>query len=170
MISKSSIRVNEGIRAQQVRLVDQNGNQVGVVGIAQALQMSREAELDLVEVAGQAVPPVCRIIDFSKFKYDQEKKEKEARKKQKVIHLKEIKFHPFIEEHDYMVKFHTLERFLKQGDKAKITMQFRGREMNYVSTGRKLLERLALDIAALGEVEKAPYMEGKMITMIIMPK
>jgi translation initiation factor IF-3 len=150
--------------------VDQNGNQVGVVAIDQALRMSREAELDLVEVAGQASPPVCRIIDYSKFKYDQAKKEKEARKKQKVIHLKEIKFHPFIEEHDYQVKFSQLERFLKQGDKAKITMQFRGRELNYVSTGRKLLERLANEIAALGEVEKAPYMEGKMITMIIMPK
>ncbi len=132
--------------------------------------MSKEAELDLVEVAGQAVPPVCRIIDFSKFKFDQDKKEKEARKKQKVIHLKEIKFHPFIEEHDYKVKLHNLERFLKQGDKAKITMQFRGREMNYVSTGRKLLERLSQDIVALGEVEKAPYMEGKIITMIIQPK
>ena len=170
MISKSSVRINEGIRVPQVRLVDQNGNQVGVVAIAQALQMAKEAELDLVEVAGQAAPPVCRIIDFSKFKYDQAKKEKEARKKQKVIHLKEVKFHPFIEEHDYMVKYHALERFLKDGDKAKITMQFRGRELNYVSTGRKLFERLANDIAALGQVEKAPYMEGKIITMIIMPK
>ena len=170
MVSKNSTRINEGIRAQQVRLVDQDGNAVGVVPLEQALKMSKEAELDLVEVASQAVPPVCRIIDFSKFKYDQEKKEKEARKKQKVIHLKEIKFHPFIEENDYQVKLHTLERFLKQGDKGKITMQFRGREMNYVATGRKVLERLANDIAALGEVEKAPYMEGKMITMIIMPK
>ena len=143
---------------------------MGVVAIDQALKMSREAELDLVEVAGQASPPVCRIIDFSKFKYDQAKKEKEARKKQKVIHLKEIKFHPFIEEDDYQVKLHTLERFLKQGDKAKITMQFRGRELNYVATGRKVLERLSKDIASLGEVEKAPYMEGKMITMIIMAK
>ena len=143
---------------------------MGVVPIDQALRMSKDAELDLVEVAGQASPPVCRIIDFSKFKYDQAKKEKEARKKQKVIHLKEIKFHPFIEENDYQVKLHTLERFLKQGDKAKITMQFRGRELNYVATGRKVLERLSLDIAVLGEVEKAPYMEGKMITMIIMAK
>lgn len=126
--------------------------------------------MDLVEVANTAVPPVCRIMDFSKFKYDQEKKEKEARKKQKVIHLKEIKFHPFIDENDYRVKLNNLERFLKQGDKAKITMVFRGREMNYVSTGRKVLERLAKDIAALGEVEKAPYMEGRMVTMIIMPK
>ena len=150
--------------------MDQNGNQVGVVPIDQALKMSKEAELDLVEVAGQAAPPVCRIIDFSKFKYDQAKKEKEARKKQKVIHLKEVKFHPFIEENDYQVKLHAVERFLKEGDKAKITMQFRGREMNYVSTVRKLLERLANDISALGEVEKAPYMEGKLITMIIMPK
>lgn len=129
--------------------------------------MSREAELDLVEVAGQASPPVCRIMDFSRYKYDQAKKEKEARKKQKVIHLKEIKFHPFIDENDYKVKLSSLERFLKQGDKAKITMVFRGREMNYIPTGRKLLERLAQDIAPLGEVEKAPLMEGRMITMII---
>jgi translation initiation factor IF-3 len=150
--------------------VDADGNQVGVVTTQEALKMSREAELDLVEVAGTASPPVCRIMDFSKFKYDQEKKEKEARKKQKVIHLKEIKFHPFIDEHDYMVKFHALEKFLKQGDKAKITMVFRGREMNYIPTGRKVLERLAQEIAPLGEVEKAPFMEGRMITMIIMPK
>lgn len=162
--------MNEAIRAPQVRLIDQDGNQVGVVSIEQALRLSREAELDLVEVANQAVPPVCRIIDFSKFKYDQAKKEKEARKKQKVIHVKEIKFHPFIDENDYQVKFHNLERFLKDGDKAKITMVFRGREMNYIPTGRKVLERLSKDIAPLGEIEKAPYMEGKMITMIIMPK
>jgi translation initiation factor IF-3 len=141
-----------------------------VVAIQEALKMAKEAELDLVEVANQAAPPVCRIMDFSKFKYDQEKKEKEARKKQKVIHLKEIKFHPFIDEHDYMVKFHALEKFLKQGDKAKITMVFRGREMNYIPTGRKVLERLSQEIAPLGEVEKAPFMEGRMITMIIMPK
>ena len=123
-----------------------------------------------MEVAAQAAPPVCRIIDFSKFKYDQAKKEKEARKKQKVIHLKEIKFHPFIEENDYKVKFHSLEKFLKNGDKAKITMVFRGREMNYVDKGRKVLERLAQDIVALGEIERAPILEGKMITMIVMPK
>ena len=170
IISKSYIRINEGIRASQVRLIDQDGNQAGVVSISQALQMSKDAELDLVEVAAQASPPVCRIIDFSKFKYDQEKKEKEARKKQKVIHLKEIKFHPFIEDNDYKVKLHNLERFLKNGDKAKITMVFRGREMNYTDTGRKVLARLAQDISPIGEVEKAPYMEGKMITMIIMPK
>ena len=150
-------------------MIDADGNQAGVVAIAEALRMAKEAELDLVEVANQASPPVCRIMDFSKFKYDQAKKEKEARKKQKVIHLKEIKFHPFIEENDYMVKFHSLERFLKQGDKAKITMLFRGREMNYIATGKKVLERLSQDIAPLGEVEKAPYMEGRMITMIIMP-
>lgn len=134
------------------------------------MKLSREAELDLVEVAAQAVPPVCRIMDFSKFKYDQEKKEKEARKKQKVIHLKEVKYHPFIEENDYQVKLHHIERFLKEGDKAKITMVFRGREMNYIDKGRKVLERLAQDLAPLGEVEKAPLLEGKMITMIVMPK
>ncbi len=154
----------------QVRLIDQDGNQAGVVSIQDALRLAKEAELDLVEVANTASPPVCRIMDFSRYKYDQEKKEKEARKKQKVVHLKEIKFHPFIEENDYKVKFNHLEKFLKQGDKAKITMVFRGREMNYVATGRKVLERLSTDIAALGEVEKAPYMEGRMITMIISPK
>ena len=151
-------------------MIDQDGNPAGVVAIDQALRLAKEAELDLVEVAAQASPPVCRIMDFSKFKEDQAKKEKEARKKQKVIHLKEIKFHPFIDENDYKVKLHNLEKFLKHGDKAKITMVFRGREMNYVSTGKKVLERLAQDIAAIGEVEKAPYMEGRMITMIIMPK
>ena len=154
----------------QIRLIDQDGNQAGVVPVQRAIQMAREAELDLVEVAAQAVPPVCRIMDYSKFKYDQEKKEKEARKKQKVIHLKEVKYHPFIEENDYQVKLHSIERFLKEGDKAKITMVFRGREMNYVDKGRKVLERLAQDIAPLGEVERAPILEGKMITMIVMPK
>ena len=154
----------------QVRLVDSDGNPAGVVATPEALKMAREAELDLVEVAATAVPPVCRIMDFSKFKYDQEKKEKEARKKQKVIHLKEVKYHPFIEENDYQVKLHAVERFLKEGDKAKVTMVFRGREMNYIDKGRKVLERLAHDIAPLGEVEKAPLLEGKMITMIVMPK
>lgn len=153
-----------------MRLIDQDGNQVGVVAIQEALRLAREAELDLVEVAGQASPPVCRIIDFSKFKYDQAKKEKEARKKQKVIQVKEIKFHPFIDENDYKVKLHNLERFLKQGNKAKISMYFRGREMNFVGTGRKLFERLAQDISPLGEVEKMPLMEGKLITMVIAPK
>ena len=150
--------------------MDQDGNQAGVVPIAKALAMAKEVELDLVEVAGQAAPPVCRIMDYSKYKYDQAKKEKEAKKKQKVIHVKEIKLHPFIEENDYQVKYRQLERFLKEGDKAKITMAFRGREMNYVSTGRKLLERICNDISAIGEVEKAPLMEGKMITLVIMPK
>ena len=162
--------MNEGIRVPQVRLVDQNGSQIGVVPTQRALTMAKEAELDLVEVASQASPPVCRIMDFSKFKYDQAKKEKEAKKKQKVIHIKEVKFHPFIEENDYQVKLRQIEKFLKRGDKAKVTMFFRGREMNYVDTGKKLLERLSTEVAALGEVEKAPFMEGKMITMVIMPK
>ena len=170
LILKNTTRINEWIRTAQVRLIDQDGNQAGIVNTDKALAMAKEAELDLVEVAVGAVPPVCRIMDFSKFKYDQAKKEKEARKKQKVIHVKEIKFHPFIEDHDYQVKLNNLQRFLKNGDKAKITMQFRGRELNYVDTGKKVLERLAQDIAPLGEIEKAPYREGKMITMMIMPK
>ncbi len=111
--------------------------------------MSRDAELDLVEIAPNASPPVCRIIDYSKFKYDQAKKEREARKKQKIIHVKEIKFHPFIEEHDYQVKLKKAENFLKKGDKVKTSIQFRGREMNFISTGRKVLDRMAQDISPL---------------------
>lgn len=138
--------------------------------IDQALRMAREAELDLVEVAAQASPPVCRIIDYSKFKYDQAKREKEARKKQKVVHIKEIKLHPFIDENDYQVKLHSLERFLKRGDKAKVTMFFRGREMNFIAAGRKVVDRFAQDVAAIGEIEKPAMMEGRMITMVITPK
>ena len=162
--------MNEAIRVAKVRLTDQDGNQVGVVSREEALKLASDVELDLVEVAELATPPVCRIIDYSKFKYDQKKKEKEARKKQKVVHVKEIKFHPFIEEHDYQVKFHSLERFLKQGDRAKITMAFRGRELKHITAGEKVLGRLAQDIAALGEIEKAPFREGKSITMVVAPK
>lgn len=132
--------------------------------------MARDVELDLVEVAAQAAPPVCRIMDFSKYKYEQEKKEKEARKKQQVIRVKEVKYHPFIEDNDYRVKLNSVERFLKEGNKVKATMVYRGREMNFIAAGRKVLERLCQDVAAIGEVEKAPVMEGRMITIVISPK
>ena len=138
--------------------------------VEDALKRAQEAGLDLVEVAPTAVPPVCRIIDFSRFKYEQEKKEKEARKKQKVVHIKEIRLGPKIGEHDYQFKLKNLEDFLKRGDKVKVSMRFRGREMAHVDLGRKLLDRLSSDVSAIGEIEEPPRMEGRFINMMIRAK
>jgi translation initiation factor IF-3 len=141
-----------------------------VLATPDALKRAEEAGLDLVEVASTATPPVCRIMDYSKYKYEQEKKEKEARRKQKIVHLKEIRLGPKIGEHDYQFKLRNLEDFLKRGDKVKITMMFRGREMAHVDLGRKLLERLSSDISQVGEVEEQPRQEGRFINMIIRAK
>lgn len=135
-----------------------------------ALKKSEEAGLDLVEVAPTVAPPVCRIIDYSRYKYEQEKREKEARKKQRVIHIKEVRMGPKIGEHDYQFKLRNLEDFLKRGDKVKVTMMFRGREMAHVDLGRKILDRLSSDISAVGEIEEAPRMEGRIISMVIRAK
>lgn len=137
---------------------------------SEALKIAQAAGLDLVEVAAAANPPVCRIMDFTKYKYDQEKKAKEARKKQKVIHIKEIKLHPNIDEHDYTFKKNHLEKFLRRGDKAKVTMVFRGREMQHKSAGQRVLERLIKELAAVAEVERLPYSEGRQMIMILMPR
>ena len=169
-ISKDNVRVNERIRVPQVRVVDEAGNQRGIMPPYEALKIAQAAGLDLVEVAPGASPPVCRVMDYSKFKYDQEKAAKEARKKQKVIHVKEIKMHPHIDEHDYNFKRNHLEKFLKRGDKAQVTMVFRGREMQHLETGRAVLERLAKDLAPVAEIEKTPYTEGRQMIMIFMPK
>ena len=136
----------------------------------EALKLAEEAGLDLVEVAPTAVPPVCRIIDYSKYKYEQEKREKEARKKQRVIHIKEVRMGPKIGEHDYQFKLRNLEDFLKRGDKVKVTMMFRGREMAHVNIGRKIFDRLASDISAVGEIEEQPRLEGRVIGMVIRAK
>lgn len=138
--------------------------------IQEALKKSEEAGLDLVEVAPTAVPPVCRIIDYSKYKYEQEKREKEARKKQRVIHIKEIRLGPKIGEHDYQFKLRNLEEFLKRGDKVKITMMFKGREMSHMDLGRKILERLSSDISSVGEIEESPRLEGRFLNMVIRAK
>jgi len=135
-----------------------------------AINRAQEAGLDLVEVAPTAVPPVCRIIDFSRFKYEQEKQEKEAKKKQKIVHIKEIRLGPKIGEHDYQFKLKNLEDFLKKGDKVKISMRFRGREMAHVDIGRKVLDRLSSDVSAVGEIEERPRMEGRFINMMIRAK
>jgi translation initiation factor IF-3 len=164
------LRINRRIRSRELRVVDEDGKQRGVVAIDEALKMAMEAGLDLVEVAPQLKPPVARIMDYSKYKYEQEKKEREAKKRQHVIHIKEIKIGPKIEEHDYQVKLHHAEKFLKRGDKTKVTMRFRGRQMVHIDLGRKVLDRLSGDVAAFGELEMEPKLEGRVMTMVIKPK
>lgn len=154
----------------QIRLIDEAGEQRGLMTPQDALKIAQAAGLDLVEIAPTASPPVCRVMDYSKFKYDQAKKTKEARKKQRVIHVKEIKMHPHIDEHDYTFKKNHLEKFLKRGDKAQITMVFRGREMQRQEAGRAVLDRLAKELAPVAEVERVPYTEGRLMIMILMPK
>ena len=169
-IGKQELRVNYRIRAREVRVVGADSEQLGVMSTQDAIAKAAEVGLDLVEVAPTAIPPVCRIIDYSRFKYEQEKREKEARKKQKVIHLKEVRLSPKIGEHDYQFKLKNLQEFLKRGDKAKVTMMFKGREMAHMDLGRKILDRLAGDISAVGEIEEQPRLEGRIIMMVIRAK
>jgi len=150
--------------------VSEDGKQLGVVDTREALKIASDAGLDLVEVAPNVNPPVCRIMDYSRFKYEQEKREREARKKQHVTHLKELKIGPLIEEHDYRVKLHHLERFLKRGDKVKIHMRFRGRQMAHIDLGRNVLDRIIKDVREISDVEKPPKLEGRMMTMVFSAK
>jgi len=154
----------------QVRLIGADGEQVGVVPTSEALETAAEAELDLVEVSPNAEPPVCRIMDYGKFKFEQSKKLQAARKKQKQIQIKEVKFRPGTDEGDYKIKLRNLIRFLEEGDKAKVTLRFRGREMAHTDIGRQVLIRLQQDLAEVGVVEQYPSMEGRQMTMMIGPK
>lgn len=149
--------------------MDDEGNQLGIMTPEEALKIAEERGLDLVEVAATAQPPVCRIIDFGKFLYDEKKKASEARKKQKVIVVKEVKVRPKIEEHDYQVKRRMCESFLTEGDKVKVTMRFRGREIVHPEMAQKLLSRLATDLVAVGKIERAPMMDGRQMIMLLMP-
>jgi len=167
---KKFIRINERIRSPEVRLVGPDGNQLGVVPIQKALEIANQAELDLVEVAPSANPPVCRVMDFSKFKYDQEKKEREAKKHQKQGRLKEIRLKPNIDEHDYQIKLKQTIGFLKRKDKVKIALFFRGRQIEHLDLGRKLLDRFVIDTQNDGQVEKGPALEGKVIFAVVAPK
>jgi len=153
-----------------VRLVGLEGEQLGVVRTSEALRMAEEAEVDLVEIAPQAVPPVCRIMDYGKFKYQEQKKAHEAKLKQKQIQVKEIKFRPGTDEGDYQVKLRNLIKFLEEGDKAKITLRFRGREMAHQEFGIRLLERVKTDLDAYGQVEQMPKLEGRQMIMVLAPK
>lgn len=153
----------------EVRVVDANGEQLGVLAIADALRMAAEAELDLVEVAPQAKPPVCRIMDYGKFTFELNKKKHAAKKKQKQMQVKEIKFRPGTEEGDYQVKLRSLKRFLEDGDKTKVTLRFRGREMAHQELGMQLMKRVEADLLDLGIVEQFPKMEGRQMVMVIAP-
>ncbi len=153
-----------------MRLIGANGEQVGVVPVAEALVMADEAELDLVEIAPLAEPPVCRIMDFGKFKYAESKKQHEAKLKQKQIQIKEVKFRPGTDEGDYAIKLRNLIKFLGEGDKTKITLRFRGREMAHQEFGMRLIERIKADLEEYGTVEQFPKMEGRQMIMVLAPK
>jgi translation initiation factor IF-3 len=154
----------------KVRLVDAKGNMVGVVSRNEALERAAESNLDLVEIAANADPPVCKILDYGKFKYEEQKKKNEARKKQKVIEVKEVKLRPGIDDHDYDVKMRAMKGFIGEGDKVKITMRFRGRELAHQDLGMNVLMRVKTDLDEVAKVEQFPKMEGKQMTMVMSPK
>ncbi|MDX5332693.1 MAG: translation initiation factor IF-3 [Gammaproteobacteria bacterium] len=170
MSTGKDTRLNEDIRVPEVRLIDAEGENVGVVSNAEAQQAALDAGLDLVEIVPNANPPVCRIMDYGKFRFEESKKAQAARKKQKQIQVKEVKFRPGTEEGDYQVKMRNLRRFLEDGDKAKITIRFRGREMAHRERGGELLERIEKELDDLAVVEQRPKMEGRQMIMVMSPR
>lgn len=162
--------INDNITAREVRLIGAEGEQIGVVSIQEAMAAAEEAKLDLVEISPDAAPPVCRIMDYGKHLFEKKKQQAVARKNQKQIQIKEIKFRPGTEEGDYQVKLRNLIRFLSEGDKAKVSLRFRGREMAHQELGMELLKRVEADLAELGTVEQHPKLEGRQLMMVIAPK
>ncbi|MBR2736527.1 MAG: translation initiation factor IF-3, partial [Firmicutes bacterium] len=162
-------QINEEIRAKEIRVIDKDGNQLGVMSPAQALQIAAESKLDLVNVAPNARPPVCRIMDYGKYRYEMQKKAKDARKKQKVTQVKEIRLSTYIEKHDLMVKANNAMKFLKDGDKVKVSIRFRGRERGHTSTGEQVMQQFAEVVAEVGQIEKKPLLEGRSMTMVLAP-
>lgn len=162
-------RVNESIRAPEIRVVGADGEMVGVMSPREALLLAQESGLDLVEISPNAKPPVCKILDYGKFKYEAQKKAAEARKKQKTIEVKELKMRPGIGEHDYQVKLKAAKKFLEDEDKVKFTLRFRGREMAHVDLGRQVLERVREDLKTMSKVDYHPKMEGRQMMMILAP-
>jgi translation initiation factor IF-3 len=163
-------RVNEDIRIPQVRLIDQDGEMQGVLTVREAMQRAFAVGLDLVEISPNADPPVCKILDFGKFKYEQQKKKNEAKKKQKVIEIKEIKVRPNIDENDYQVKMRAMKSFIDEGDKVKVTLRFRGREMAHQDIGVRVLERIRAELDAISKVEQMPRMENRQMVMVLSPR
>ena len=162
-------RINEAIKAKQVRLIDETGENRGVVSIREALQIAAEAGFDLIEISPQAVPPVCKVLDFGKYKYEVQKRKNEAKKNQKVVNIKELKIRPAIDTHDYEVKIKQAKKFLAQGDKVKFTMRFKGREMSANDLGKEILNKIIDDLDLVGKVDSAPKLEGRQITKMIVP-
>jgi len=162
--------VNGEISAPEVRLVGEEGEQLGIVSLSAAMNIAEEAGLDLVEIAPLAQPPVCKVMDYGKFKYQEQKKAHEARLKQKQVQVKEVKLRPGTDENDYQIKLRNLKRFLEEGDKCKVTLRFRGREMAHQEFGLRQLERVKADLEELGQVEQMPKMEGRQMIMVIAPK
>jgi len=167
---EKQLRVNNDITASQVRLIDVDGNQVGVVSLEDAKQSAADAGYDLVEISPNAEPPVCRVMDYGKYRYEESKKKAAAKKKQKQMEIKEVKFRPGTDEGDYEVKLRNLRRFLEDGDKCKVTMRFRGREMAHQELGLELLEQVEEDLAEIGTVEQRPKLEGRQMVMVVAPK
>ncbi|MDA0338666.1 MAG: translation initiation factor IF-3 [Proteobacteria bacterium] len=163
-------RANNEIKVPKVRLIDSTGENVGVVSFREAMDMAAEVGLDLVEISPNADPPVCKILDLGKFKYEAQKKANVARKKQKTIEVKEIKMRPNIDEHDYQVKLRSMNRFFGEGDKVKVTLRFRGREMAHQDLGRLVLERVQGDMTEIAKIESFPKMEGRQMIMVMAPK
>lgn len=169
-ISRDSLRINEEIHIREVRVTSATGEQLGIMPTREALRMAEEQHLDLVEVAPKAKPPVCRIMDFGKYRYEQQKREKEAKKKQKVISIKEVKLRPNIEQHDFDVKLKNALRFVEEGNKVKVTIMFRGRELSHPELGKEVLGRVAERLGDSVSIERNAKLEGKNMTMIVAPK
>jgi translation initiation factor IF-3 len=168
-ISKE-LQVNEQIREKEVRLIDANGEQLGIMSAREAQKLAYDRQLDLVKVAPHAKPPVCRIMDYGKYKYEASKKEKEAKKNQRVINIKEVRLSPTIDKHDLDVKKRNAEKFLSSGDKVKVSIRFRGRQLSHTEIGRAIMDKFAGDLEELAVVERKPKMEGKSMIMIMSPK
>jgi translation initiation factor IF-3 len=169
-VQKEGPRINEEIRAREVQLIDNTGDNKGAVDIQTALGLAQAAGLDLVEIAPNSNPPVCKILDYGKFKYQAQKKAAEARKKQKIVEIKEIKLRPMIDDHDYDVKMRSMRRFFEEGDKVKITLRFRGREMAHQELGHKLLNRVKTDVEPIAKVEQDAKFEGRQMVMVLAPR
>ncbi len=170
LIISKELQINEDIREKEVRLLDSDGSQLGIVSAKDAQRMANEKKMDLVKISPNAKPPVCKMMDYGKYKYELQKKEKEAKKKQKTVAVKEIRLSPKIEEHDLQVKANNANKFLKNGDKVKVTLRFRGREMGFVKLGYQAMEKFVVLIDELGAVEKKATLEGRNMHMIIVPK
>ena len=169
-VQKDGLRLNDEIRSREVQLIDQTGVNQGVVDTQAALAKAVEAGLDLVEIVPTQDPPVCRILDYGKYKYQAQKKAAEARKKQKVVEVKEIKLRPMIDDHDYDVKMRSMQRFFEEGDKVKVTLRFRGREMAHQELGTQLLNRVKDDTIKIAKVEQEPRFEGRQVVMVLAPR